>query len=70
MFIHFGLYSIPGGMWKGRRAPHGSELKFSQSYEVARNERRLYVFLPEKAPDTPVTVVKLEIEGEPVTQKL
>ena len=25
LFIHFGLYAIPGGIWQGRRAPHGSE---------------------------------------------
>lgn len=49
---------------------NGQELRFSQSYEVARDERRLYIFLPEEAPDSPVTVVKLEIEGEPRTQVL
>ena len=48
----------------------GSELRFSQSYEVARDERRLYVFLPEKMPDAPVTVIKLEIEGAPEAQAL
>jgi alpha-L-fucosidase len=25
LFIHFGLYAIPGGIWQGKRAPHGSE---------------------------------------------
>jgi len=25
LFIHFGLYAIPGGIWEGKRAPHGSE---------------------------------------------
>ena len=25
LFIHWGIYSIPGGEWKGQPAPHGSE---------------------------------------------
>ena len=25
LFIHWGLYAIPGGEWKGVRAPHGTE---------------------------------------------
>lgn len=48
----------------------GTPLRFGQSYEQARDERRMYIFLPEEAPDSPVTVVKLEIEGEPRTQVL
>ncbi len=45
-------------------------LRFSQSYELARDERRLHVFLPETPPDAPVTVVKLEVEGMPKAQTL
>ena len=25
LFIHWGLYAIPGGEWEGRIAPHGTE---------------------------------------------
>lgn len=25
LFIHWGLYAIPGGMWKGKPSPHGTE---------------------------------------------
>ena len=48
----------------------GRELLFRQSYEIARNEHRCYVFLPETPPDTPVTVIKLELDGAPETQTL
>ena len=48
----------------------GEELRFKQLYEPAREEERLHVFLPEKAPDDLDTVVVLEIEGEPRVQTL
>ena len=47
-----------------------TELRFAQSYELARDEHRFYVFLPETAPDTPVTVIKLELDGAPEAQTL
>ena len=25
LFIHWGIYAIPGGEWKGEPSPHGSE---------------------------------------------
>lgn len=48
----------------------GTELRFGQSYEVARDERRFFVLLPEEKPNDPVTVIKLELEGEPSAQVL
>lgn len=48
----------------------GTELRFAQSYELARDERRLYVFLPEQKPDEIVTVIKLELDGAPSAQIL
>lgn len=46
----------------------GKALKFSQSYEPARNENRLYVFLPEVCPDPEDTVVAVRLDGEAETQ--
>ncbi len=46
------------------------ELKYSQSYEPARDEHRLYVFLPEVCPDADDTVVAVELEGEATAQKI
>ena len=48
----------------------GTPLTFSQTYEVARDERRLRVYLPEEKPDATDTVVALDIEGEPRIQAL
>ncbi len=36
MMIHFGLYALPGGEWKGRRIPHIGE--WTQSYFRIPNE--------------------------------
>ena len=46
----------------------GSTLKYSQSYEPARDEHRLYVFLPEECPDSDDTVVAVRLEGEATAQ--
>ena len=48
----------------------GSPLKYSQSYEPARDEHRLYVFLPEVCPDANDTVVAVELEGEATAQSI
>jgi len=64
------LLGLKNRVIKAELLASGEELRFSQSYELARDERRLYVFLPEKAPDAPVTVVKLTIEGMPEAQTL
>jgi hypothetical protein len=48
----------------------GSDLKYSQSYEPARDEHRLYVFLPEVCPDQNDTVVAVELEGEATAQTI
>ena len=42
----------------------GSSLKMSQSYEIARDEHRLYLFLPEKCPDPDDTVVAVQLAGK------
>ena len=65
--------SLTGLVTRVRRATllcDGTELRFTQSYEIARDEHRCYVFLPETPPDTPVTVIKLELDGAPETQTL
>ena len=43
LFIHWGIYSIPGGEWKGQPAPHGSEwimknmkIPFAEYKELAK----------------------------------
>ncbi len=41
----------------------GEPLRFIQSYEIARNEYRFRVILPETCPDPIDTVVKVELEG-------
>lgn len=41
------------------------EVKLTQRYEIARNENRFIIELPEEAPDKIATVIRLEIEGEP-----
>ena len=48
----------------------GEEVKFSQSYEQAREEERLAVMLPKECPDATDTVVVLELEGDIAVQKL
>lgn len=48
----------------------GTPLEFIQTYEQARDERRLRVYLPSKKPDPTETVVALDIEGEPRIQTL
>ena len=48
----------------------GTPLNYSQSYEPARDEHRLYVFLPETCPDANDTVVAVELEGEATAQSI
>ena len=51
LFIHFGLYAIPGGIWQGRRAPHGSEW-IMRNLEIPLadvNWRILQAYIDEKA---------------------
>ena len=43
-------------------------IKISQSYEIARDENRLYVFLPDECPDTIDTVVEVKLEGKAEAQ--
>ena len=43
-------------------------LKISQSYEIARDENRLYVFLPEECPDDIDTVVEVKLEDKAKAQ--
>ena len=45
-------------------------LKVSQSYEIARDENRFYVFLPENCPDSIDTVVEVKLEGKAEAQKI
>ncbi|MCQ2386014.1 MAG: alpha-L-fucosidase [Clostridia bacterium] len=40
----------------------GTKLKYSKSYEIARDEHRFYVFLPETPPDKEDTVVKVRLK--------
>ena len=46
----------------------GSPLRISQSYEIARDEHRLYIFLPEICPDEMDTVVAVRLEGKAEVQ--
>ena len=46
----------------------GTPLRISQSYEIARDEHRLYIFLPETCPDEDDTVVAVRLEGEAEVQ--
>ena len=48
----------------------GTQLKISQSYEIARDEHRLYIFLPEICPDTNDTVVAVRLEGKAEVQTI
>jgi alpha-L-fucosidase len=48
----------------------GEEVKFSQTYEQAREEERLAITVPVTAPDTTDTVVVLELEDDIRVQKL
>lgn len=48
----------------------GTTLKYSQSYEPARDEHRLYVFLPETCPDRDDTVVEVTLAGEATAQSI
>jgi hypothetical protein len=38
MFIHFGLYSIPGGVWKGQRITRGYSEQIMSHAPVPREE--------------------------------
>jgi len=42
----------------------GDELKYIQTYEPARNEDRLRIYLPKKLPDTLDTVIDVEYKGD------
>ena len=46
----------------------GTPLRISQSYEIARDEHRLYIFLPKDCPDTDDTVVVVKLEGKAEVQ--
>ena len=48
----------------------GEPLRFGQTYEKARDENRLAIFLPKDCPDTRDTVLAVEIEGIPDIQRL
>lgn len=49
----------------GKMMHDGSPVKIIQSYEIARDEYRLRVQLPEQPIDDLDTVIELELEGEP-----
>ena len=53
-----------------RLLTNGTALRFTQSYEPARDEHRLYVFLPEVCPDPDDTVVAVSLKGEISAQKI
>ena len=48
----------------------GTEVRYGQSYETARDEHRLYLFLPEECPDRFDTVIAVELEGEVEVQTI
>ena len=48
----------------------GTPLKFTQTYEPARDEHRFRVFLPEHCPNENDTVVKVTLKGEASAQTL
>ena len=48
----------------------GTPLRISQSYEIARDEHRLYIFLPEMCPDADDTVVAVKLEGKAEVQTI
>ena len=48
----------------------GTQLKISQSYEIARDEHRLYIFLPEICPDADDTVVAVKLDGKAEVQTI
>ena len=48
----------------------GTPLKISQSYEIARDEHRLYIFLPEMCPDADDTVVAVKLDGRAEVQTI
>ena len=48
----------------------GTPLKISQSYEIARDENRLYIFLPEICPDADDTVVAVKLESKAEVQAI
>ena len=45
-------------------------LRISQSYEIARDEHRLYIFLPEVCPDADDTVVAVKLAGKAEVQEI
>ncbi len=53
-----------------RFLPTGEDLKYSQSYEPARDEHRLYVFLPENAPAPCEAIVAVRLDGAARAQKI
>ena len=74
MYLHLlNAYEIPDELklcnleTKVRRVfllQSGGELRFLQKYEIARDEYRLCIFLPEKPLNPLDTVVALELDGE------
>ncbi len=48
----------------------GQEVSFRQWYEVARDENRLLIQLPEDIQTDPACVIVLELEGEPVVRDI
>lgn len=48
----------------------GEELKFSQTYEQARDERRFVIIAPENCPDATDTVLVVQLESDLETQRL
>ena len=49
---------------------NGEPLKIAQSYEIARDENRLYIFLPEECPDPNDTVIAVKLDERAETQKI
>ena len=46
----------------------GTSLRMSQSYEIARDEHRLYIALPDQCPDNNDTVVAVQLAGRAEAQ--
>ena len=62
-----GLKTGVNGAWE----IDGKPLEFRQSYELARDEHRLYVFLPEAQKNLPLDfVVRLSLKDEAEVQEL
>jgi hypothetical protein len=63
MFIHWGLYAVPAGYYKGQECPGIGEWMVAQQHDRQADQHVLELRLPARRPDKHVSVVVLEIAG-------